>query len=55
MCALSMPTLPTADQLPTSLQIVARAGQEALTLRIGAALERTFDVRAHPDFNALPD
>ena len=55
MCALSMPTLPTADQLPTSLQIIARAGQEALTLRIGAALEATFDVRAHPDFSALPD
>ncbi|MDG2405523.1 MAG: amidase [Paracoccaceae bacterium] len=55
MCALSMPTLPTTDGLPTSLQIVARAGQEMLTLRIGAALERTFDVRANPDFSALPD
>jgi len=55
MCALSMPTLPAADQLPTSLQIVARAGQESLVLRIGAALERTFEVPAYPDFSALLD
>ena len=55
MCALSMPTLETAGCLPTSLQIVARSGQESLVLRIGAALERTFDVRAHPDFSALRD
>jgi len=50
-----MPTLPAADQLPTSLQIVARAGQESLVLRIGAALERTFEVPAYPDFSALLD
>ena len=55
MCALSMPTLPAADRLPTSLQIVARAGQESMVLRIGAALEKTFEARAYPNFSALRD
>ena len=40
MCALALPTGPAADGLPTSLQIAARGGDEAMVLRIGAALER---------------
>ena len=39
MCALAVPTGPGSSGLPTSMQIIARAGQEALALRIGAALE----------------
>ena len=53
MCALAMPTQPTPTGLPTSLQIVARASQEALTLRIGAALEHTFGTPTRPDFNSI--
>ena len=53
MCALAMPTQPTPTGLPTSLQIVARASQEALTLRIGAALEATFGAPARPNFNNI--
>ena len=53
MCALSMPTQPTPTGLPTSVQIVARASQEALTLRIGASLEPTFGTPTRPDFNSI--
>jgi aspartyl-tRNA(Asn)/glutamyl-tRNA(Gln) amidotransferase subunit A len=53
MCALAMPTQPTPTGLPTSLQIVARASQEALTLRIGAALEATFGTPTRPNFNSI--
>jgi aspartyl-tRNA(Asn)/glutamyl-tRNA(Gln) amidotransferase subunit A len=53
MCALAMPTQPTPTGLPTSLQIVARASQEALTLRIGAALEATFGIPTRPNFNSI--
>ena len=53
MCALAMPTQPTPTGLPTSLQIVARTSQEALTLRIGTALEPTFGIPTRPDFNSI--
>jgi len=53
MCALAMPTQPTPTGLPTSLQIVARASQEALALRIGAALEHTLGTPTRPDFNSI--
>jgi aspartyl-tRNA(Asn)/glutamyl-tRNA(Gln) amidotransferase subunit A len=39
MCGLALPTGLTLDGLPTSMQIAARNGEEALVLRIGAALE----------------
>jgi aspartyl-tRNA(Asn)/glutamyl-tRNA(Gln) amidotransferase subunit A len=39
MCALALPTGLAAGGLPTSLQIAARGGGEAMALRIGAALE----------------
>ena len=53
MCALAMPTQPTPTGLPTSLQIVARASQEALALRIGAALEATFGTPTRPNLNSI--
>lgn len=40
MCGLSLPICLTSSGLPTSLQIVGRAHDEAMTLRIGAALEK---------------
>ncbi|MDG2403557.1 MAG: amidase [Paracoccaceae bacterium] len=40
MCALAVPIGITSAGLPTSLQIVARGGHEAVALRIGAAFER---------------
>ncbi|MCP5412234.1 MAG: amidase [Alphaproteobacteria bacterium] len=40
MCALSLPNGMTQEGLPTSLQIVCRGGDEALSLRIGWALEQ---------------
>ncbi|MEL7153492.1 MAG: amidase [Pseudomonadota bacterium] len=39
LCALALPTGLASDGLPTSLQIIARGNEEALALRIGAALE----------------
>jgi aspartyl-tRNA(Asn)/glutamyl-tRNA(Gln) amidotransferase subunit A len=39
MCGLALPSGLTPDGLPTSLQIVARGGGEAMALRIGAAFE----------------
>jgi len=40
VCALAVPNGFTADGLPTSLQIVCQAGQEATALRIGFAYEQ---------------
>jgi aspartyl-tRNA(Asn)/glutamyl-tRNA(Gln) amidotransferase subunit A len=40
LCALAVPDGVTADGLPTSLQIVCHAGEEALALRIGWAYEQ---------------
>ena len=39
MCGLALPTGVTPAGLPTSLQIAARGGDEAVALRVGAALE----------------
>ncbi|MGH1477727.1 MAG: amidase [Geminicoccales bacterium] len=39
MCALALPTGLTPAGMPTSLQIAVRGGNEAMALRIGAALE----------------
>jgi len=41
LCALATPMGLTADGLPGSLQIIARANDERTALRIGAACERT--------------
>jgi aspartyl-tRNA(Asn)/glutamyl-tRNA(Gln) amidotransferase subunit A len=40
LCALSTPMGLTPGGLPTGLQIITRAGEELLALRIGAAFER---------------
>ena len=40
LCALSTPTGLTPEGLPGSLQVIARGGDETLTLRVGAELER---------------
>ena len=50
MCGLALPTGLTPNGLPTSLQIVARGGEEALVLRIGAAMESAQPILTRPDF-----
>ena len=40
MCGLSVPTNLTSSGLPCSLQIIGQAHDEAMTLRVGAALEK---------------
>ena len=49
MCALSVPTGLGSSGLPTSLQIAARGGAEAMALRIGAALEAAQPRLSRPD------
>jgi aspartyl-tRNA(Asn)/glutamyl-tRNA(Gln) amidotransferase subunit A len=43
LCALAVPNGFTSDGLPTSLQIVCHAGEEAMALRIGWAYEEATD------------
>ena len=49
MCGLSLPIDLAANGLPTSLQIVGRAHDEGICLRIGAALERDLEPIGQPD------
>jgi aspartyl-tRNA(Asn)/glutamyl-tRNA(Gln) amidotransferase subunit A len=49
MCGLALPTRLTPDGLPTSLQIAVRGGEEAMALRIGAALELAQPIQVRPD------
>ena len=53
MAALSLPMAPTLQGLPTSLQIVTRAGHEPLSLQIGAAYEAALGPWRQPDLSAL--
>jgi aspartyl-tRNA(Asn)/glutamyl-tRNA(Gln) amidotransferase subunit A len=48
LCALATPMGLTADRLPGSLQITARANDEAMALRVGAAYERFAPDIGHP-------
>jgi len=48
MCGLALPIGLTPDGLPTSLQIAARGGDEAVALRIGAALEAALPALERP-------
>jgi aspartyl-tRNA(Asn)/glutamyl-tRNA(Gln) amidotransferase subunit A len=48
LCALAVPNGFTAGGLPTSLQIVAHAGAEAMALRIGRAYEEATDWARRP-------
>ncbi len=50
MCGLALPTGLTAGGLPTSLQIAARGGDEAMALRIGAALAAAQPELRRPEF-----
>jgi aspartyl-tRNA(Asn)/glutamyl-tRNA(Gln) amidotransferase subunit A len=43
LCALALPNGFTREGLPTSLQVVCRAYQEAMALRIGQAYQRDTD------------
>ena len=49
MCGLALPTGLTRSGLPASLQIAARGGEEAMALRIGAALEAAQPPMPHLD------
>ena len=48
MCALALPTGLSPDGLPTSMQIIGRGHDEAMALRIGAALEAALPERPNP-------
>jgi aspartyl-tRNA(Asn)/glutamyl-tRNA(Gln) amidotransferase subunit A len=49
MCALAVPTTLTPAGLPTSLQVIARGDDEAMAVRIGAALEAAQPPTARPE------
>ena len=49
MCGLSLPIDLNKNRLPTSLQIIGRAHDEAMVLRIGAALEKDLPPIGLPD------
>jgi aspartyl-tRNA(Asn)/glutamyl-tRNA(Gln) amidotransferase subunit A len=49
MCGLALPMALTAGGLPLGLQIAARAGDEAMALRVGAALEAALPPLAWPE------
>ena len=52
MCAVAVPINLTSMGLPTSLQIAARSGDEAMALRIGAAFERVRGPIGNPPVGA---
>jgi aspartyl-tRNA(Asn)/glutamyl-tRNA(Gln) amidotransferase subunit A len=49
MCALALPVGLSEGGIPTSLQIVGRANDELLVLRVGAALEAELSPVGRPD------
>lgn len=51
MCGLSLPIDLASDGLPTSLQIIGQAHDEATCLRIGAALEQDLPPIGQPDLS----
>ena len=51
MCGLSLPINLASDGMPTSLQIVGKAHDEAMCLRIGAALEQDLPPIGRPDLS----
>ena len=51
MCGLSLPIDLADNGMPTSLQIVGRAHDEGICLRIGAALERDLEPIGRPTFS----
>ena len=51
MCGLSLPINLASDGMPTSLQIVGKAHDEAMCLRVGAALEQDLPPIGRPDLS----
>jgi aspartyl-tRNA(Asn)/glutamyl-tRNA(Gln) amidotransferase subunit A len=51
MCGLSLPINLASDGMPTSIQIVGKAHDEAICLRIGAALEQNLPPIGRPDLS----
>ncbi|MDA0359315.1 MAG: amidase [Proteobacteria bacterium] len=51
MCGLSLPINLASDGMPTSLQIVGKANDEAMCLRVGAALEQDLPPIGRPDLS----
>ena len=49
MCGLALPMGLTKARLPLGLQVAARGGDEAMALRIGAALEGAQPPLAWPE------
>ena len=49
MCGLSLPINLASDGMPTSLQIVGKAHDEAMCFRVGAALEQDLPPIGRPD------
>jgi aspartyl-tRNA(Asn)/glutamyl-tRNA(Gln) amidotransferase subunit A len=51
MCGLSLPINLASDGMPTSIQIVGKAHDEAMCLRVGAALEQDLPPIGRPDLS----
>ena len=51
MCGLSLPINLASDGMPTSIQIVGKAHDEAMCLRVGAALELDLPPIGRPDLS----
>ncbi|MDA8649933.1 amidase [Alphaproteobacteria bacterium] len=51
MCGLSLPINLASDGMPTSIQIVGKAHNEAMCLRVGAALELDLPPIGRPDLS----
>ena len=53
MTALALPTTYSKNGLPTSMQIVAPAGQENFVIQLGTALEKALALSSQPNFSAV--
>ena len=48
MCGLSLPTILDSDGLPNSIQVVGKANNEEMIIRVGALIEKKFSVGIAP-------
>ena len=53
MTALALPTAYSKNGLPTSMQIVAPAGQENFVIQLGTALEKALVLGGQPNLSPL--
>jgi aspartyl-tRNA(Asn)/glutamyl-tRNA(Gln) amidotransferase subunit A len=53
MTALALPTTYSKNGLPTSMQIVAPAGQENFVIQLGTTLEKALALSSQPNFSPL--